>query len=68
MLIEELDMSKRTTNVLLANGIDTVEKLTALTHNKVVKLRYMGRMSLLELLEKMKELNLEFANISEEEY
>ena len=68
MLIKELNMSKRTTDALLTNGIDTVEKLTSLTHNKVIKLRNMGRMSLTEILEKMKELNLTFAEASEDEY
>ena len=62
MSIVELNMTKRTTDILLSNGIDTIEKLTLLTNNKVIKLRNLGRLSLLELLDKMKELKLEFAD------
>ena len=61
MTIKELNMSNRTTKVLLANDIDTVKKLTNLTEDEVIKLRNLGRMSFQEILAKMKELNLRFA-------
>lgn len=60
MLIKDLDMSERTTNCLLRNGIESTEQLCCLTETEALKLRNLGRMSFQELLSKMRELKLRF--------
>lgn len=63
MKIEELNMSERTTNALILNKVYSTEDLVKLTQEDVMKFHRFGRMSLLELMEKMKEMNLSFRSI-----
>ena len=61
MRIEELNMSAKTTNALIRNGVETVEDLKNTTEEDVIfKFTNFGRKSLEELLGKMKELNIRF--------
>ena len=60
MKIEDLNMSARTTTALMFNGILSTEDISKLTIDDVMKFRKFGRMSLQELLSKMKELNISF--------
>jgi DNA-directed RNA polymerase subunit alpha len=58
MTIEELDLSVRSFNCLKRAGINTVEELTSRTSDDMMKVRNLGRKSLEEVLEKLKELGL----------
>ena len=58
MTIEELDLSVRSFNCLKRANIHTVEDLTTKTQEEMIKVRNLGRKSLEEVLEKLKELGL----------
>ena len=58
MSIDELELSVRSFNCLKRAGIDTVEELTSKTPDDMMKVRNLGRKSLEEVLEKLKELGL----------
>ena len=58
MTIEELDLSVRSFNCLKRAGIDTVEDLAKKTEEDMIRVRNLGRKSLDEVLEKLKELGL----------
>ena len=62
MKIEDLNMTERTTNALILNKVYTTEDLVKLTQEDIAKFHRFGRMSLLELLDKMKEMHLSFNN------
>ncbi len=57
MTVEELDLSVRSFNCLRA-GINSVEELTSKTESEMMKVRNLGRKSLLEVTEKLEELGL----------
>ena len=61
MTIEELDLSVRSYNCLKRAGINTVEDLTLRKEEEMMKVRNLGRKSLDEIVEKLKELKLTFA-------
>lgn len=61
MTIEELDLSVRSYNCLKRAGINTVEELTQRTEEDMMKVRNLGRKSLEEVQNKLKELNLGFS-------
>lgn len=61
MTIEELDLSVRSYNCLKRAGINTVEDLTLRKEEEMMKVRNLGRKSLDEVCNKLKELNLSFA-------
>ena len=65
MNIDELELSVRSYNCLKRAGINTVEELCNRTPEDMMKVRNLGRKSLEEVLEKLKELGLEL-NPSEE--
>ena len=65
MSIDELELSVRSYNCLKRAGINTVEELTNRTSEDMMKVRNLGRKSLEEVLEKLKELGLQL-NPSEE--
>ena len=65
MSIDELELSVRSYNCLKRAGINTVEELTNRTSEDMMKVRNLGRKSLEEVLQKLKELGLEL-NPSEE--
>ena len=58
MTIEDLDLSVRSFNCLKRANINTVADLTAKTEDDMMKVRNLGRKSLEEVLEKLKELGL----------
>lgn len=58
MNIDELELSVRSYNCLKRAGINTVEELTNKTEDEMMKVRNLGRKSLEEVLEKLKELGL----------
>ncbi|MDF2821837.1 MAG: DNA-directed polymerase, alpha subunit [Clostridiales bacterium] len=58
MSIDELELSVRSYNCLKRAGINTVEELTNRTADDMMKVRNLGRKSLEEVLNKLKELGL----------
>ncbi len=58
MSIDELELSVRSFNCLKRAGINTVEELINKTPEDMMKVRNLGRKSLEEVLEKLKELGL----------
>ena len=58
MSIEELELSVRTFNCLKRAGINTVQELCSKTPDEMMKVRNLGKKSLDEVLEKLKELGL----------
>ncbi len=58
MTIEELDMSVRSYNCLKRAGINTVEELTRKSEEDMMKVRNLGKKSLLEVKEKLAALGL----------
>ena len=54
--IEELDLTVRSFNCLKKAGIEEVSQLAKLSLNELLKIKNLGRKSLDEILEKMKEL------------
>ncbi|NMW84985.1 DNA-directed RNA polymerase subunit alpha [Peptoniphilus sp. AGMB00490] len=58
MTVEELDLSVRSFNCLKRAGINSVEELTNRTESEMMKVRNLGRKSLLEVTEKLEELGL----------
>jgi len=60
MTIEELDLSVRSYNCLKRAGINSVEELTQRSEEDMIKVRNLGRKSLEEVENKLRELGLEF--------
>ena len=58
MSIDELELSVRSYNCLKRAGINTVQELCSKTPDEMMKVRNLGRKSLDEVLEKLKELGL----------
>lgn len=56
MKIEELDLTVRSFNCLKKAGIEDVAQLASLTMNELLKIKNLGKKSLEEILEKMKDL------------
>lgn len=54
--ISELELSVRTSNVLRAQGVETVAQLMELTRDQMLSWRGMGRKSVREVLEIQREL------------
>lgn len=65
MSIDELELSVRSYNCLKRAGINTVEELTNRTSEDMMKVRNLGRKSLEEVLNKLKELGLELSQSEE---
>lgn len=65
MSIDELELSVRSYNCLKRAGINTVEELTNKTSDDMMKVRNLGRKSLDEVLEKLKELGLSLSSLEE---
>ena len=58
MSIDELELSVRSYNCLKRAGINTVQELCSKTPDEMMKVRNLGRKSLDEVLEKLKDLGL----------
>lgn len=56
--IEELDFSVRTYNILKRARIDTISQLVNCSEDELMKLRNMGKNSLKEIHDKLRELKL----------
>ncbi|MBP7401845.1 MAG: DNA-directed RNA polymerase subunit alpha [Clostridia bacterium] len=65
-LIEDLDFSVRTYNCLKRAGINTIGDLAIRSENEMMKVRNLGKKSLEEVVEKLKELNLSLADGSKD--
>ena len=65
MNIDELELSVRSYNCLKRAGINTVEELTNKTSEDMMKVRNLGRKSLEEVLNKLKELGLSLRSESD---
>ncbi len=62
MNIDELELSVRSYNCLKRAGINTVEELISKTSEDMMKVRNLGRKSLEEVLNKLKELGLSLSS------
>ncbi len=58
--IEELDLSVRAYNCLKRAGHHTLQDLTAMTEGEMMKIRNLGKKSLKEVMDKIKEMGLKF--------
>ncbi len=58
--IEELDLSVRAYNCLKRAGHHTLQDLTSLTESEMMKIRNLGKKSLKEVIDKIKEMGLKF--------
>lgn len=58
--IEELDLSVRAFNCLKRDAIHTLQDLTSKTESEMMKIRNLGKKSLKEVLEKVKDMGLSF--------
>ena len=59
--IEELDLTVRSFNCLKKAGIEEVSQLAKLSLNELLKIKNLGRKSLDEILEKMKEVGYDLS-------
>lgn len=64
MSIEELDLSVRSYNCLKRQGFQTVQELTQISEDEMMKFRNLGKKSLKEIQDKLAELGLAFKRIS----
>ncbi len=58
--IEELDLSVRAYNCLKRDAIHTLQDLTAKSESEMMKIRNLGKKSLKEVIDKVKEMGLSF--------
>ena len=62
MKIEDLDLSVRSYNCLKRANINTVGELTQKTEEEMMKVRNLGRKSLKEVVQKLREIGLDLKN------
>lgn len=62
MKIEELDFTVRSYNCLKKAGVNTISDLTSMTYTELLKIKNLGRKSLNEIIDKMKELGYDLNN------
>ena len=60
--VEELDLSVRAYNCLKRAAINNVQDLVNKSENEMMKIRNLGRKSLKEVMDKIKEMGLSFRN------
>lgn len=58
--IEELDLSVRAYNCLKRAGIHTLQDITTMTEDEMMKIRNLGKKSLKEVMDKVKDMGLKF--------
>ena len=56
--IEELDFSQRAYNCLKRDGINTLQELVSKSETEIMKIRNLGKKSLKEVLDKVRDLGL----------
>lgn len=57
--IADLDLTVRSYNCLKRSRINTIKELSQLTHSDLMKIRNLGRKSMREIIEKLRELGIE---------
>ena len=62
MPIDDLDLSVRAYNCLKRAGVNTLQDLTNKTETEMMKIRNLGKKSLKEVIDKIKEMGLQFRN------
>jgi len=62
MKIDELDLTVRSYNCLKKAGVESVGELAKFNMNDLLKIKNLGRKSLEEIIEKMKELGFDISN------
>ena len=58
--IEELDLSVRAYNCLKRDAIHTLQDLTSKSESEMMKIRNLGKKSLKEVMDKVKDMGLKF--------
>ena len=58
--VEELDLSVRAYNCLKRAGLHTLQDLTSMSETEMMKIRNLGKKSLKEVIDKIKEMGLKF--------
>jgi DNA-directed RNA polymerase subunit alpha len=66
--IEELDLSVRSYNCLKRAGINTIGELTQKTEEEIMRVRNLGRKSLKEVVNKLRELGLDLRRSYDTDY
>lgn len=66
--IEDLDLSVRSYNCLKRAGINTVGELTQKSEEEMMRVRNLGRKSLKEVIQKLREINLHLKHSYEGDY
>jgi DNA-directed RNA polymerase subunit alpha len=68
--VKELELSIRSENCLMRGGIRTVADLARCTREDLLKIRNLGKVSLVEIVEKLESagLHLKSSNKEKEEY
>ena len=61
MKIEELDFTVRSYNCLKKAGVNTISDLTSMSYNELLKIKNLGKKSLNEIIDKMKELGYDLS-------
>lgn len=61
MTIEELELSKRSSNCLKRAGINTIQELIDKTEEELMKVRNLGKKSLTEIKDKLQEIELDLS-------
>ena len=62
MSIDELEFSVRAYNCLKRANINTLQDLTQKSENEMMKIRNLGKKSLKEVIDKVKEMGFSFRN------
>ena len=61
MKIEELDFTVRSYNCLKKANVNTISDLTSMSYSELLKIKNLGRKSLNEIIDKMKELGYDLS-------
>ena len=64
--IEDLELTVRSLNALTQAGIDTVSDLVSMTGGELNSVKNLGKKSLSEIKDKIRELGLSLSNTGEE--
>ena len=64
--IEDLELTVRSLNALTQAGIDTVSDLVSMTEGELNSVKNLGKKSLSEIKDKIRELGLSLSNTGEE--
>ena len=62
MRIEELDFTVRSYNCLKNAGVNSISDLTSMSYSELLKIKNLGRKSLNEIIDKMRELGYDLGD------